>query len=157
MRDDATGAEPIETREKGRVSSAADPLQTKENGTGWTRVGRNKTSYADKAKWYAETTQNRQNGIMGNSSEVIKQREVREKRQVGYDSGRIKDKIVVIGSSMVRNVERNVYMKEEGSYSRSIRGAGIKDMFIKPHKFLIEKRDNVSCTSAHLIRSKKKN
>ena len=29
-------------------------------------------------------------------------------------------------------------------------------MFIKPYKFLIENRDNVSCTSAHLIRSKKK-
>ena len=29
-------------------------------------------------------------------------------------------------------------------------------MFIKPYKFLLEKKDNVSCTSAHLIRSRGK-
>ena len=28
-------------------------------------------------------------------------------------------------------------------------------LFITPYRFLIDKRDNVSCTSAHLIRSKK--
>ena len=107
-----------ETREKGRVSLGAEPSQTKEKGTGWTRVG--------KAKGPVEATRSRQSGVMDNTNKVGKQRAQGGKRQVG--NGRIKDKIVVIGSSMVRNVERNVSMKEKGSYSRSIRGAGIKEI-----------------------------
>ena len=81
---------------------------------------------------------------MGSSSKVGKQRDVRGRIQVGYGNGRIKDKIVVIGSSMVRNIERNVSMKEKGKYSRSIRRAEIKGIVSKAVEASITATDKTS-------------
>ena len=60
----------------------------------------------------------------------------REVRQPGInvrlaekeEGGNGKDKIVIIGDSMIRNVDKNVGMKEEGSFKKCISGAGIKQI-----------------------------
>ena len=65
---------------------------------------------------------------MNDNRKIIEQRDVRGRRQPGKSNLIKKDKIMVIRSSMVRNLERNVGMKEYGSYSRYIRGAGIKEI-----------------------------
>ena len=39
-----------------------------------------------------------------------------------------REKILVVGSSMVRNIEKVVYMKDERSFLKSIGGAGIKQI-----------------------------
>ena len=142
---ESAGAEPMKRREKGVESPRAEKggssgaQSLKGEGDEWIKVGRGKALYAEKAKYSygkgkpnlkeaAQLKPNRQGNVTGDNRKVGELRDVRGRRQPGKGNLIKKDKIVVIGSSMVRNIERNVGMKEYGSYSRSIGGAGIKEI-----------------------------
>ena len=88
----------------------------------WSQVGRRTGTYADQI---SRTGSKARNGA-GN----------REARQPGVNirlvekekRGSGKDRIVIVGDSMVRNVDRIVGMKEEGSFLKCISGAGVKQI-----------------------------
>ena len=88
----------------------------------WSHVGRSPGTYADKISRTGSRPQN-----------VVRNREVRQPeanvRMIEKERrGTGKDKVVIIGDSMIRNVDKMVGMKEEGSYRKCLSGAGVKQI-----------------------------
>ena len=95
--------------EKGRKCQKEDK-QVSDEKEGWSVVQNRR-----KVKSFAEVARPGQNG----------RQDTGKKDENQQRTGRRRDKIGVVGDSMVRNIEKVVGMNEEGSCKKSIGGAGI--------------------------------
>ena len=95
--------------EKGRKCQKEDK-QVSDEKEGWSLVQNRR-----KIKSFAEVASTGQNGRQDREKNTENQRR----------TGRKRDKIGVVGDSIVRNIEKVVGMNEEGSCKKSIGGAGI--------------------------------
>ena len=131
----------VEEYEKG---SRGDMVREEGRDREWQQVGNlGRETYAEKVHRTGVRPRFQDQGVGNNERErrernqspgVIivektgRERNLREKKEPSEGNGKTKEKIIIIGSSLVRNVDRVVSMKESGSFLKSFGGAGIKQI-----------------------------